>query len=659
MVVQLAAVPVAVIGQLNVTETPPVSVGCFVFAILLTVIAQHELPPEPDLPAGPRVRSREGRVLLWLGWALCVAAAPLVLAERIWQAHAIWFAGLAVLASSALVYSRAQRSPDASRIVRDRRVLLAYLGLAVLAGVLFAWNLQSIPVEVHGDDAEVGNDAIELISRRPLNLFRTGWYELPIFHAAPTAVFLKLFGINLFALRATSVALGVGTVLLLFGVVRRLWDLPTALLAAALLAANSFFIHLSRAGYHYVDTPFFSVLVLWLFVRVWSSGSAAAAVWCGVALGLGVQTYPASRLVPLLLSLTWAAWWIAGLRAGRQGGATSGSLGGERPWTSRGLAPLFAIVAGTALAVAAPIGAHFVRAPHELWFRAREVSIFSESARRHLAAGYGTDSVLEILGIQLRAALTLFHATVDTSVQYGLEAPLLDSVAGVLFALGVGVSLARGLRPREVLVLVWLAFPVVTGGALTIDTPFYPRVAGAVPFAALAAALGLRGVLRAAFAGGAGGSRLRAAVTAAATIAVIGAVLAINARRYFVEYAPHYRHSPALEIAGFVRARAAGRITYMIGGWPQYSIRHGAVRFLAHGQRMIDIENPRWLENYNFEPARSAFIVMARREDLLRVVERRVGPLEIEFHDQAGKESAFFAAVPRARSAPAASGLAE
>jgi len=120
------------------------------------------------------------------------------------------------------------------------------IGLAAFAAVLFGWNLSTMPPEAHGDDAEVGLDAIRLLAR--FNLFEAGWFELPRFHALPTAVGVYLFGNTRLGLRFPSLVLGVAAVLVLFALARRLWNTEVALTAALLLAAQRFFIQLSRAA---------------------------------------------------------------------------------------------------------------------------------------------------------------------------------------------------------------------------------------------------------------------------------------------------------------------------------------------------------------------------------------------------------------------------
>ena len=237
------------------------------------------------------------------------------------------------------------------------------------------------------------------------------------------------------------------------------------------------------------------------------------------------------------------------------------------------------MVGVTALAVAAPLFGYFAHHWADFWERTRDTSMFTPAARHHLAYGYGSDSLGVILAIQLRAALSLFNLTGDNSVQYGYGAPLLDPVSGALFVLGTGLAVL-GLRQRRFrLVVLWTVLPLIAGAALTVDTPFYPRISGLVPFAVLLVALALW--------------QMRAALAAAlprpdrrwAIATVLGAatalILAINCGRTSSTTRPRYRHSPAVEIADFVNRHGRGRTTYMIGGAPAFFIHHGTISYLT------------------------------------------------------------------------------
>jgi hypothetical protein len=623
----LLAVAFAAVGQGLVASYPWVSCVCFALGMLFFVFAERRTPrePEPDasLPLGP-----SWGLWGWLlpGYVACAAAGVAVYRNASpTRTHGLWFLGLGSFVACTLWLSWRQRS----RLkVPCARTIAAWVLLLAVSGVLFGWRLTTIPPEVHGDDAEVGNDAYVLLEMRPFNLFGTGWFELPRFHAVPTVLGLELFGPGLAGLRGTSVVLGVASVLLLFAVARRLWGFEVALLAGLLLASARYFIHLSRTGFHYVDTPFLSLLVLWLFLRAWYDQRVGAAIWCGIALGLGVQTYYASRLVPVLLGLTWISWMVRSERDWRW----------ARTWQ-------FVVIVIVALATVAPMAGYFASDWGALWMRTEQTSIFAPDAHRHLASGYGTDSLLSISLIQLRAALTMFNFTGDASEQYHYVGALFDPVTGVLFVLGVAGFCASFWHRRSSLALLWLLAPVLVGGALTIDAPFYPRVSGAVPFAVLAAAFGLHrllGVIRASLPDRA--SRWIGGIAALTVIVIV----AINVQTYFWDYAPSRHLSPGVQIAAWVHRHGSGKTTYMIGGAPHYYIKHGTIRFLTHGYDTRDIVDlGQYLRSRRLDPATSLFVVMPRGKDLLPQLSEALGPLDVEPQYHSNGQLDFYGVIPQ------------
>ncbi len=372
--------------------------------------------------AGPAPRSFW--ILYVIGCALCGVAGVLVQRQAPFPAaQLVWATGLALLAIAAVRSWQAAgaHTPPAAR------TLAATVLLLVLAAALYAPQLGSMPPEMHGDEGEEGMDAVALLETTPFNLFATGWYELPRFHVLRMAGGMRLFGINAVGLRSSSVLLGALTVVLLFAVGRALWGFEVGLLAALLLVSARFFVHLSRTGISYIDAPFFSVLAVWFFVRMLREPRLGAAVWCGIALGIGIQSYFAVRLVPVLLVLTWIVWAVGTPRAVL--------LERTRWLLAAGIA---------AIATVAPMIGYFWGHWDLFWARTRGTSIFAEDGFKHLSYGYHTTDLWRIVAIQVQHTLPLFNRSGDTSLQYGFgDGGLFEPVTAALFVLGLAGVLAR------------------------------------------------------------------------------------------------------------------------------------------------------------------------------------------------------------------------
>lgn len=653
----LLALAAASAGQAIIATRPWLSLLGFSVAFGLVwlrgrdKLAARTREPDVETPEVPA----EFWLLFGAALALCAGAGIAVA----WRAdplvtHGVWGAGMLSLGIGALSTNRGRQ-----RQARPWQEVAALALVIVACGVLFGWEITTLPLDVHGDEAEIGLDALRLLESTPFNLFRTGWFRLPIFHAVPTAIGLELFGHDLLGLRATSAVIGTITVVLTFALARRLWNLEVAIVSAVVLATGRYFIHLSRTGYHYIDTPWVSVAVLLLFLTAWRERRLGAAVWCGIVLGLGMQTYYASRLVAPLLVVTWLLW-----------------LWRSDPTRRRARLAALLVTGITAVATAAPMIGYFADHWIDLWRRSIDTSVFSPGAAAHLAEGYPGFSFPHIVLIQLREALLLFNVTADTSLQYGHPLALLDPISAVFFVVGfAGVCTAITMR-RAQLLFLWIVTPVIVGGALTIDAPFYPRISGALPFVAITIALGITQLLNALRAVAlrlphrAGATlerdgthvRSRRIVTAGAvgliTVAVLSATTADNLRSYFIDYAPYNRNGPAIDIAHWIKATGAGP-TYMIGAAPRFSIRHGTIRFINHGVAVRDIEDlDAALDEGSLDPATSRFIIMPGALSSLRRLQDALGPMHVERHrDQHAVQ--FYTAVPKVQDgAPAPARLA-
>ncbi len=560
---------------------------------------------------------------------LCLISAWAVLNDMSLRAqHAPWALALSTFAATSLL-----APPAAPAMPRARFDLAAMCTLLVACALIFGWGFPSVPVEVHGDETEVGLDALRLLEESNRGFFTSGWFGLPIVHAAPTALSFLLFGPDLFGLRFSSTVLGTFSVLLLYGLVRRLADSRLAFAAALILAGQRYFIHISRSGYDYIDIPLLSLLALYLLVRRRQDGRLAPAVGCGVVLGLSMYTDFAARIVPIMLTLTAV---LIGWRDRM-----------ERVHVGRDLI----LITGVAAAVAAPLLAHYAGDWSAFWARAHASSLFDADVHRHLTQIYRSDSIAEQFAIQVRKAVAVFHVGGDNSGQYGYRAPMVDPLSGVLIIAGIGTALARPWLPLHAIILLWIGLPLIAG-ALTEGTPFYPRLSGIMPPAALAIAIG---GLRVAH-GVASALSLSPRGHRGLTAALLGAVLALNLSTYFGHYTSTYRHTPIPEIAAWVRAQGRGFKTYLFDASGEFSVSRGTIAFLSGGLAGEDVRDfDDFFTNRKIDRDRARFAVVAGNERALEMAKSTFGPLDVEAkRNPHGDITVYLARPAGARDAPLA-----
>jgi 4-amino-4-deoxy-L-arabinose transferase-like glycosyltransferase len=435
------------------------------------------------------------------------------------------------------------------------------LGIVGLALALRLPNLSTIPPDVHGDEAATGLDARALLHGNWGDLFRLGWAGIPQLSYAFDAVSMSLFGDDLYGLRIASVFEGVLSVILLYFVARRLFGTRPALIAAFLLAAAQWHIHLSRTGFPYIQAVAATLLVIFFMLRAFDGGRELDFVLAGMSLGVCVVVYYSAREAFLIVGL-YLLYRIAR----------------ERGFLRANAVGLICAVIGLAVFLA-PDLVSIERSPYgALRARSEAVWLFSHDVLEHERQVYGVSSKVHVVAIQAQRTLESFNRTGETSLQYGrFGKPLLDVWSAALLVPGAAYALFRIGRSRFLLVGVWLLVPLVAC-TLTVDAPFSPHMVDAMPVLALLPALVLDAGWRAA---GRWTGRVGWIAFALLVAAFAALVVRANYRDYFNQQVTQLRPASFFTVLSryVLDVNAHDRI-YLLAG-PATSLRYDTVRFLV------------------------------------------------------------------------------
>jgi len=345
----LGALLLAAAGQLALETSAGRSATALVFAAMaflaaagLAIAALRGTnclpgPPRPlDLPRFP-----PALYAACLPGAVCLGAAFFAhrRAAEGGGAAKLWLLGLGLLLLPGLWdWLRRGRPMDGGATSDRRRVIATALLLFAFAFGIRVWGgIDRIPGWLDSDEAATGLDgraALENGLPGLLGFWDMGNPRLTLFVSQIVAA---PFGHGLRALRLGSALLGSLAVVFLFDFGRRLIGTRAALLAALLLAVNHAFVHWSRVGQIYIDTPFFASLVLALLLRASTGGSFLALTGAAVALALGSATYIATEILPAVVLLTLGGWALL------------------FHWPARRVLPVLALFAGVLVLVWAPI----------------------------------------------------------------------------------------------------------------------------------------------------------------------------------------------------------------------------------------------------------------------------------------------------------------
>lgn len=393
--------------------------------------------------------------------------------------------------------------------VTNRRIVyLLLLAIMLLASFFRFWRLDDFPPGLYHDEAYNGLDALSLVNGEAFPQFYEGWElyaadahaahppqetHFPVFfegnygreplHVYLMALSISLFGSTPFAVRAVPAAAGVLAVLTTFLAARALLDQVeergrrefTALLAAFVVAVLYPAVHFSRFGIRamlFVPVETMAVACFWWALNrrraantaMGQSGAALLFVAAGALLGLGVYTFAAARLLPLVWMTFVPLWFLQERGAWKQ------------YWRH---------VAGMALAAlvtALPLLLFFYRYPYYFIFR------ISYVANKGKGAVEGKPWLTWLLNIGRVFRGLIWYG--ETHLRHNLPGrPYMDLVQVILFLLGLLAALRRiVLLPLQFL-LIWfgvMLLPSIMSG----DAPHFGRLSGAVAPLAILVALG-------------------------------------------------------------------------------------------------------------------------------------------------------------------------
>jgi 4-amino-4-deoxy-L-arabinose transferase-like glycosyltransferase len=460
-----------------------------------------------------------------------------------------WIGGIFYFLASVLERPEFNRQALAKALgSRQARYLLLALVAIVLIGVFFrTYRLAAVPAEMTSDHAEKLLDVNDVLKgQRPIFFPRNTGREGFQFYLTAALISLTPLTLSHLALKAGTAIFGILTVPLTYLLGRELYGRHVGLLAAFFLAISHWHVAITRVGLRFPFTAAFATPALFFLLRALRSNRRNDWLAAGLCLGLGLHTYTAIRIVPVLfvlLILMKSAFDLIVRWRGdgnRNGEATALSLS----FWHNGL-----LGAVAAILVFLPLLRYMQDDPGSFWYRATSRATGSLSAAEQWRR-FWSNTV---------DALLMFNYRGDVVPANTIpEAPVLGLVSGGLFVVGCAYLLWRLLARRErqaayVLVSIFvLLLPSILSLAYPGENPSVVRTGGAPPFVMIAVAIPLvvagkrlieisgRQILGPLLLGG---------------LLLGGVATADNYHWYFVEYDAHYRLSAwnASEIGAVVR----------------------------------------------------------------------------------------------------------
>ena len=461
------------------------------------------------------------------------------------------------------------------------KFLLCLLPIFLIALFLRFYNLANIPPGVHGDEGEWGLIELGILNgkyREFFSLAQKGiYFDFSILSFATQAIFLKLFGVNILGVRASSAFAGTLSLIPFYFLAKEWLSKRGALLATLCLAASHWAIAYSRLGISNIWTVFWE---LWSFLFIFKGLKENSRLYfslAGIFMGLGLYFHHTFKVIPIIL-IIFFIFLLA--KEGKQ--------------FFKRILPLTCFLL-MALIIFLPQLIYYWQTPGSFSARIDEVSVLNRV--KEYQSKYQTNSVSKILLTQFLKTVGVFFRGKDIGFFfYGYQGPLIDIVSLVLALIGLLIIFVRLMENKSSFLLIWLLSVVIFGGALTIDAPSSQRLIGMAPALFLLSGLGMEKILFY--------LKTEKLKNSLLLITMISIFL-INYQVYFKQYihsdAGWAQKEPATAIAKYLLSLGESYQVYMLREEnPILYFHHGTIRFLAPKIQGVDVsENTR-----NYIPAK-------------------------------------------------------
>jgi hypothetical protein len=534
--------------------------------------SQRALPRESEDPTnlGVRVirRGVAAPTLALAGLAIAVATQFAITHDADIPYRAWGYVPAALLFASAAFVIARQGVTDAdaaSVFVLPRRwevvLVAAVIGLALFFRF---FRFMEFPPGLWYDEAVNGTDALSMIDRDHLTVWRESNFGHSTIFFYLLIVSYKLFGYTVFAMRLVPALAGMATVIAFYFLARWLLGPIPALVATALLAVSRFAVTFSRISWEASLQPLFEILAVYFFVRALETKNKLFFFLAGGSLAAGIYTYLAFRFVPVVLLFFILYVGVT------QRQLLLGNL--------RGLI----IYALSFLVVVAPLAQFAIQNQDQFLARTRDINVFKEIDK--------TDSY-EPLRHNVKATLKMMNVRGDLNGRHNLpNAPMLDDVSAALLVLGLAVCAWSIRNWRKGAMPGWLALALVPGAlTISIENPSAIRAVGAIPPLYLIPGLAVAFIYRTL-----SPTRRGCAVFALCALAIVGSSTALNYHEFFDK---QYHNMAVYDAFGPIPSQVAQLAARESGSNRVYVSRefngHPAFIVLTRGKK-VDYYTPAW-----------------------------------------------------------------
>lgn len=513
----------------------------------------------------------------------------------------LWVISIGILFAAGIVFDKI-RPFSLSRHVKsmDQKArrnfyfeVSAVTAITIIALVLRVTYLDRFPPSMHGDEGEIGMEALRFLGiGEPISPLGIGWGPLPNIYFLWEAGFIAVLGRNLIGLRLISALFGTACIPLVYLICKKSWGKMAGFTGAWLIAVSSLNIQYSRLAINNIHTLFFMLLFFYLFLIPNFNHSSdqnlestetdpdhlydknfkiTPYIAMGVTGALSLYMYIGSRLIPLV-AFPVILYQLIRKRIN--------------------LVQLSVLII-SALLVFAPLGLDYLRNPDQFTSRLSTVSILNPD---NIHNNYGPDATLsnsigKILVNQFNKNLGFFLQSGDAGSFYFHSIPAFDMITALLFWLGLGVIFTRPKRLPELTIIIWFILGIILAGVITNDSPNSTRLLILTAITYICGGVFIQKTwdsINNYYKQIPNIHISLAWILAPIYVAILTAVLVINFNYYFVTYANSGVNILPISIAKEIIQDSSNNHVYLFGNGDLYT-QHGTIKYLVGEGKAKDI----------------------------------------------------------------------
>ncbi len=364
------------------------------------------------------------------------------------------------------------KNPRKNKFLQSKYLPWLILGLILVVAIFLRfYKLNSLPPGLHPDEAANGLDIVQRIFHGDIRIvYNTNGPRESLFFFLQ-AIFVAMMGNTILALRMAPAIIGVLAVFVTYLWAKDWFGRRVGLIAAGIFSINVWAITVTRDGFRASMTPLMVALVMWLGGKAFKSGKTVYFILAGLVLGVGCYTYTAFDILVFGAVVMLGFLFFA-----------------RRKWLMDNLQKIgLAII--TFLIIISPLAYLTIRHPGEsTTARAGGTSV--------LNSGLNSGNPVQTLFSSAGKTLLQFNWRGDENSRHNTPGePMLDTFIGLMFILGLVITIIHLNRPKYFALLV--VFGAMLGSAiLTAEgIPHGLRTIGSAPAVFILAAIGVNFVL--------------------------------------------------------------------------------------------------------------------------------------------------------------------